>query len=89
MSKSEEKDIENKAKAVAVEYFKENYNVEVVFTKIVVRPEYISSDVDLYGHVKDDKEQEFVLLVNYRTYEVGPGTLSEGFREKYPLQNKK
>lgn len=84
MSKSEKKEIENKAKAVAVEYFKENYNVDVVFTKIVIRPEYISSDVDLYGHVKDDKEYEFLLLVNYRTFEVGPGTLSEDFREKYP-----
>ncbi|MDR0271189.1 hypothetical protein [Paenibacillus sp.] len=87
-SKPEKKEIVGKAKAVAVEYFKENYNVDVIFTKMVVRPRYISSDVELYGHVKDDKEQEFVLLVDYRTYEVGPGVISNGFDEKY-LKNER
>ncbi|MEF2968551.1 hypothetical protein V3851_22270 [Paenibacillus sp. M1] len=83
-SADEQEEIIRKAEQVGIQYFKENYNVDVVFTKFDIDAPHVSSDVAMYGHIKGEEDQEILLLVSYRTYEVTSGLYPEGFFEKHP-----
>ncbi|MEF2968552.1 hypothetical protein V3851_22275 [Paenibacillus sp. M1] len=83
---SQEKElIRSKAKAVGIEYFKQNYNVDIVITEVKVMPSYIDITVGVYGHIKGEKDQHVFLMLERPNYDVIDGVLFEGFSEKYPL----
>lgn len=52
-----EEQIRIKTEQVAKNYFKENYDVNVVFTEYDIMPAYISNTTTLYGHVEGMKDQ--------------------------------
>jgi hypothetical protein len=88
MNSSKKKEIIEKANQIGIDYFKKNYNIDVVFTEFKVMPEYISSSVSMHGHVQGAEDETLYLMVNYRTYEVEVGGVFEGFDEKYPKNEK-
>jgi len=83
-SKDKEKEIIERANQTGIEYFKKNYNIDVVFTDFNVKPEYISSSVGMNGHVQGAQDETIYLLIDYRTYEIIERIVFVGFREKYP-----
>lgn len=83
-SNAKKKEIIEKANQTGIEYFKKNYNIDVVFTDFNVRPEYIESRVGMNGHVQGAEDETIYLLIDYRTYKIVQGFSFEGFDEKYP-----
>jgi hypothetical protein len=82
-SKAKKEEIIEKANQTGIEYFKQNYNIDVVFTEFNVRPEYIESRVGMNGHVQGAEDETLYLLIDYRTYKIVQGFVFEGFDEKY------
>ncbi len=82
---SDKEEIKRKAEQVGIEYFKKNYDADVVFTEYKVMPSYIDNTVGIYGHIKGESEQSIFLMLNYRNFEVIDGIVPEGFLERYPL----
>jgi hypothetical protein len=85
ISKSDESKIIEQAKQIGIEYFKKNYNIDVVFTEFDVMPRYVSSRVSMYGHVQGAEDETIFLMIDYRTYKIVQGFTFEGFAEKYPM----
>jgi len=83
-SKAKKEEIIEKANQTGIEYFKQNYNIDVVFTEFNVRPEYIESRVGMNGHVQGAEDETIYLLIDYRNYKIVEGFSFEGFNEKYP-----
>jgi len=79
-----EKEIIEKANQTGIEYFKKNYNIDVVFTEFKVMAPYVTSSVSMHGHVQGSKEETIYLMIDYRTYKIVEGFSFEGFSEKYP-----
>lgn len=67
---NEQKETLEKAQQVSLTYFKENYGVEVEFTDYKFLPADLSHNMSLNGHVKNNKDTEITILVNYDTFEV-------------------
>ncbi|MDR0271188.1 hypothetical protein [Paenibacillus sp.] len=83
-SKSDDSIIIEKAKQIGIEYFKKNYNIDVVFTEFKVMPSYIDSMVTMHGHVQGAETETIYLMVNYRTYEIDQVYVFDDFDKKYP-----
>jgi hypothetical protein len=83
-SKSDESKIIEQAKQIGIEYFKKNYNIDVVFTEFKVRPRYIDSRVGMNGHVQGAEDETIYLLIDYDTYKIAQGIVFKGFDKKYP-----
>ncbi|WP_413375601.1 hypothetical protein [Paenibacillus taichungensis] len=58
------------ATEIGQQYFIDQYNTEVEFTDHKFMPKDLSHNVSLSGHVKDDKETEISILIDYDTFEV-------------------
>lgn len=61
------KDTMNETKAIAIQFFKEKYNLDVEITNQKKLPSYVASEVDLEGHVVGHEDQSFNISVNYKT----------------------
>ncbi|WP_339849289.1 hypothetical protein [Paenibacillus sp. FSL W7-1088] len=57
------------ATEIGQQYFIDQYNTEVEFTDHKFMPKDLSHNVSLSGHVKDDKETEVSILIDYDTFE--------------------
>ncbi|MGX1826737.1 hypothetical protein ACWIE6_00675 [Paenibacillus taichungensis] len=58
------------ATEIGQQYFIDQYNTEVEFTDHKFMPKDLSHNVSLSGHVKDDKEKEISILIDYDTFKV-------------------
>ncbi|MDO7907649.1 hypothetical protein Q5741_14660 [Paenibacillus sp. JX-17] len=54
------------AKATAIQYFKDQYGLDVEITEEKKLPTYVSSEIAMEGHVAGHKEQSFNISVNYK-----------------------
>jgi len=66
---NQDKTIEE-ATQVGHQYFTDHYNTEVEFTDHIFMPKDLSHNISLSGHVKNNKETEITILINYDTFEV-------------------
>lgn len=66
----------------AAKYFDEKYGIEVEFTKHTVSPSDLAHTVGLNGHIKDKKEEEVFILVNYDDFTIEAATVPEGLSPK-------
>ncbi|MDR9743835.1 hypothetical protein P4H27_05360 [Paenibacillus taichungensis] len=57
------------ATEIGQQYFIDQYNTEVEFTDHKFMPKDLSQNVSLSGHVKEDKETEISILIDYDTFE--------------------
>ncbi|WDQ34569.1 hypothetical protein PTQ21_10130 [Paenibacillus marchantiae] len=57
------------ATEIGQQYFIDQYNTEVEFTDHKFMPKDLSHNVSLSGHVKEDKETEISILIDYDTFE--------------------
>ncbi|WP_110931540.1 hypothetical protein [Paenibacillus bouchesdurhonensis] len=74
-----EEEIRAKAEQVALKHFKENYNVDVVFTEYNIRPSYVSSTIFFRGHIEGKEDEKIHIFISYITYEVS----SAGIPKEY------
>ncbi|WP_339285744.1 hypothetical protein [Paenibacillus sp. FSL R5-0486] len=58
------------ATQVGHQYFIDHYNTEVEFTDHTFMPKDLSHNISLSGHVKNNKETEITILIDYDTFEV-------------------
>ncbi|MET1170162.1 hypothetical protein ACQKFM_14565 [Paenibacillus xylanexedens] len=65
--KIKDQEIINRSEAMAIEYLKNTYNLEVTITDKEIMPKMAMSWVTVYGHVKEHKEQTFSVSINYET----------------------
>lgn len=56
------------ATEIGQQYFIDQYNTEVEFTDHKFMPKDLSHNVSLSGHVKEDKETEISILIDYDTF---------------------
>lgn len=70
MKPEQEQAAVQQAMATGTEYFKNKYHLETEWTEHQFQPESASSNVALYGHVKDKPEDKIYILINYKTFEV-------------------
>lgn len=64
-----QKKIIEQATEIGQQYFIDQYNTEVEFTDHKFMPKDLSHNVSLSGHVKEDKETEISILIDYDTFE--------------------
>ncbi|MEK4365026.1 hypothetical protein MKX68_21575 [Paenibacillus sp. FSL M8-0212] len=65
--KIKDQEIINRSEAIAIEYLKDTYNLDVTITDKEIMPKMAMSWVTVYGHVKEHKEQTFSVSINYET----------------------
>jgi hypothetical protein len=55
---------------VGQNYFIDEYSTEVEFTDHKFMPKDLSHNISLSGHVKENKDTEITILINYDTFKV-------------------
>ncbi|ADM68488.1 hypothetical protein PPE_00634 [Paenibacillus polymyxa E681] len=65
VNKDEDAELISKAKATAVQYLKEKYELDVEITYAKKMPTYVNSEIDIRGHVMGHEKQEFSISVDY------------------------
>ncbi|WP_110931535.1 hypothetical protein [Paenibacillus bouchesdurhonensis] len=79
-----EEEIRAKAEQVALTYFKEKYNVNVVFTEYSIRPSYINTTIWFDGYIEGKLDEKLNIIIDYVTYDVN----NAGIPKKY-MNNQK
>lgn len=83
LNKSKENEmIFQKATIVGEDFFKEYYNIDVVFTRHDIKSGYTGSSIGLKGHVKNDPSENVFILIDYRDYSVVTEQVSEELYKK-------
>lgn len=72
-----EEEIRARAEQVALKHFKDNYNVDVVFTENNLRPAYINTTISFQGHIEGMEDEKIYILIDYTTYEVSVASVPE------------
>lgn len=73
-----EEEIRAKAEQVGLKHFKDNYNLDVVFTEYKILPLYVNSTIFLKGYIAEEEEEKKVdVSIDYMTYEVTSAGLPE------------
>lgn len=71
-----------KATQVGYQYFIDHYNTEVEFIDHTFMPKDLSHNISLSGHVKDNKETEITILIDYDTFEVQTAVVPKELLDK-------
>lgn len=79
---SNDQDIMNEAKSIAIQYFKDKYNLDVEITNQKKLPTYVASEIDVEGHVVGHKDQSFIISVNYKTQKTDNIMVSPEFKQE-------
>ncbi|MDR0268485.1 MAG: hypothetical protein LBJ26_10330 [Paenibacillus sp.] len=69
MSKAQKKAIYNKAVPIALQYMKDNFNADVIFSDKYEFLDPMSSTIVLYGHMSEDKDATFDIMIDHKTFE--------------------
>ncbi|WP_164783223.1 hypothetical protein [Paenibacillus amylolyticus] len=64
------------------QYFINHYNTEVEFIDHKFMPKDLSHNISLSGHVKDHKETEITILIDYDTFEVQTAVVPKELLDK-------
>ncbi|MCG7384397.1 hypothetical protein [Paenibacillus sp. ACRRY] len=78
---NEDKIIEE-ATQIGHQYFIDQYNTEVEFTDHKFMPKDLSRNVSLSGYVKDSKDTEITILIDYETFEVQTAVVPKELLDK-------
>lgn len=78
---NEDKIIEE-ATQIGHQYFIDHYNTEVEFTSHKFMPKDLSRNVSLSGYVKDSKDTEITILIDYETFEVQTAVVPKELLDK-------
>ncbi|MDR6725626.1 hypothetical protein J2W91_004128 [Paenibacillus amylolyticus] len=70
------------ASQVGHQYFIEYYNTEVEFNEHKFMPKDLSHNISLSGYVKNNKETEITILINYDTFEVQTAVVPKELLDK-------
>jgi hypothetical protein len=65
VNKSENENLMQEAKNLAIQYFKDEYGLDVEITDQEKLAEYISPQITMKGYVKDKPEESFNISVDY------------------------
>ncbi|WP_339256278.1 hypothetical protein MKZ12_19905 [Paenibacillus sp. FSL R5-0713] len=65
--KIKDQEIINRSEAIAIEYLKNNYKLDVTITKKKILPKMAMSRVTIYGYVTGHEDQTFSVYINYET----------------------
>lgn len=68
-SNSSNEGIMSDARATAIQFFKEKYNLDVEITNEEMMPSIVANKVNLEGFVIEHPEQTFKISVDYKTNE--------------------
>lgn len=71
-----------KATQVGYQYFIDHYNTEVEFIDHTFMPKDLSHNISLSGHVKNNKEIEITILIDYDTFEVQTAVVPKELLDK-------
>ncbi|MFB5676495.1 hypothetical protein ACE3NQ_29025 [Paenibacillus terreus] len=81
MTETDRQALYNEADPVAVDYFKEKFNLEIVITEHKLLPTMAVSEVSVIGHVKDHEDQYFNLSYDYKKKAVAGFSMSQEFEQ--------
>ncbi|WP_342434822.1 hypothetical protein MHH57_03255 [Paenibacillus sp. FSL H7-0442] len=76
VNKDEDAELISKAKATAVQYLKEKYELDVEITYAKKFPPYVTNKVDISGNVIGHAEEDFTISVNYENQETSNFAIS-------------
>ena len=62
-----DQEILDRAEAIAIDYLRSMYQLEVTITETEMMPRMAMSWVTVYGYVRDHKDQTFSVSINYET----------------------
>lgn len=66
----QESQIVDKAKEIAIDYFKKKHSATVEFTRYQIPPTYVGNEVALYGYLNGQKDQDFMILIDSNDFKV-------------------
>jgi len=81
MTETDRQALFNEADPVAVDYFKEKFEVEIVITDHNLLPTMAVSEVSVIGHVKDHQNLKFDLTYDYEKKVVTGVSISQEFSQ--------
>lgn len=70
------------ATQVGHQYFINHYNTEVEFIDHKFMPKDLSHNISLSGHVKNNKETEITIIIDYDTFEVQTAVVPKELLDK-------
>ncbi|MGM1049340.1 MAG: hypothetical protein ACQEXX_24830 [Bacillota bacterium] len=74
--------IVQRATVVGKKYFKDEFNIDVVFTSHDIQSGYTGRSVALYGNIVDLPKDKVMVLINYREYKVVAAQVPETIRDQ-------
>jgi len=77
MTETDKQALFDEADPVAVDYFKERFDIEIVITDHKLLPTMAVSEVSVIGHVKDHEDQYFDLSYDYKKKAVAGFSMSQ------------
>lgn len=86
---TEEQALLDQAKETVIQYFKEQFDLEVQITGAKKVPSFVADEIDVEGFVKGHEDQTFNLSVNYNTQETKNFVMSPELKEALEAQDSK
>ncbi|MCK6075982.1 hypothetical protein KZX70_14090 [Paenibacillus silvae] len=83
-----DQEILDRAEAIAIDYLRSMYKLNVTITKKEMMPKMAMSWVTVYGYVKGHKEQTFSVSINYETNQKESFIYSQQFKESIASRKK-
>lgn len=81
MTETDKQALFDEADPVAVDYFKERFDIEIVITDHKLLPTMAVDKVSVIGHVKDHEDQTFNLKYDYKKKTVTGFSMSQEFEQ--------
>lgn len=81
VNNSSNEDIMNQAEDTAIQYFKDEYKLDVEITNKEMMPSIVADKVNLEGFVVGHPEQTFKISVNYHTQETSNFVMNAELRK--------
>ncbi|ANY72992.1 hypothetical protein BBD41_10555 [Paenibacillus ihbetae] len=79
----------SQTKETAIQFFKDQYGLEIEVTGQKKMPSYVADEIDVEGYVKGHKDQTFNISVNYKTFETKNFVMSPELKAVIEANKKK
>ncbi|MDR0268487.1 hypothetical protein [Paenibacillus sp.] len=83
MSRTQKKAIYNKAVPIALQYMKDHFNADVVFSDNYQFLDPMNSEIVLKGHMVGDEAATFSIGINHKTFKVNDVGVSGKLEDQY------
>lgn len=77
----------SQTRETAIQFFKEEYDLEIEITNQKKMPTYVADEIDVEGYVIGHKDQTFNISVNYKTFQTKNFVMSPELKKV--IQSKK